>query len=188
LEVSGQLQVPAALLPETESLRGGLDDLEKINYNYYLIIIVISSEFCDRRVFHSRLKAIVVNTWHITCSPRLVHLYSFCCNIYDGTCSTRQTDSIYLFSFGMLVAYLPTLSVAQTIYRRCSVRKGKSLPKRPSLLCVSEPPDPRGPPVTYTTVLSDEQKWTGKNLVWRRWTNWGRPHSPYSISEPRLEI
>jgi hypothetical protein len=153
MAVSGQLQAPAAVLPERESLRGGLDNLEKINYNYFLIIIVISSEFCDRRISHSKLKAIVVNTWRITRSPRLVHLCSFCCDVYEGIFSTQQTDNIYLFSFGMFVAYLPTLAVVPTIYRRCSVRKGESLPKQPSLLCLSGPPDPRGPRVVYTTVL-----------------------------------
>ena len=82
MEVSGQLQAPAAVLPEWESVRGGLDNLEKRIYYYYFFIIVINSKFCDRRLSHSKLKAIVVNTWCITCSPRLVHLYSFCCNIY----------------------------------------------------------------------------------------------------------
>ena len=151
--MNGQLQAPAALLPERESLRGGLDNLEKTIYNYYLIIIVISSKFYDRRVSHSKLKAIVVNTWRITCSPRLVHLYRFCCNVCDGTCSTQQIDNIYLLIFGMFLAYLPILSVAQAIYRRCFVRKGELLPKQPSLLCVSGPPDPRGPLVANTTVL-----------------------------------
>ena len=153
MEVSGQLQAPAAVLPEWESVRGGLDNLEKRIYYYYFFIIVINSKFCDRRLSHSKLKAIVVNTWCITCSPRLVHLYSFCCNIYEGTCSTQRTDNIYWFSFGMFVAYLPTLSVAQAIYRRCFVRKGELLPKQSSLLCVLGAPDPRGPRVANTTVL-----------------------------------